>query len=58
MKKTLESLNTFLGHSPAGFNCDANTASTARPLQKQVLKHHVNNKKQLMLDVLLPECSL
>jgi len=53
IKNALESLDNvfnFLVHPPAGFNCDASTVSTVRSLRKQVLMHHINNKKQSMLD--------
>ena len=53
IKNVLESLDNvfnFLVHPPAGFNCDASTVSTVRSLRKQVLMHHINNKKQSMLD--------
>ena len=53
IKNVLESLDNvfnFLVHPPAGLNCDASTVSTVRSLRKQVLTHHVNNKKQSMLD--------
>src|SRR6185369_17102036 len=49
IKNALESLDNvfnFLVHPPAGFNCDASTVSTVRSLRKQVLMHHINNKKQ------------
>ena len=53
IKNVLESLDNvfnFLVHPPAGFNCNARTVSTVRSLRKRVLTHHVNNKKQSMLD--------
>jgi len=49
IKNVLESLDnvfSFLVHPPA----DASIVSTVRSLRKQVLTHHVNNKKQSMLD--------
>ena len=53
IKNALESLDNvfnFLVHLPADFNCDTSTVSTVRSLRKQVLMHHINNKKQSMLD--------
>ena len=53
IKNVLESLDNvfnFLVHPTTGFNCDASTVSTVRSLRKQVLMHHINNKKQSMLD--------
>ena len=50
IKNVLDNVFNFLVHPPAGLNCDASTVSTVRSLRKQVLTHHVNNKKQSMLD--------